>query len=1000
MLEMEENGKFITRLYQGDKFTANVVILPQTDHLPFNCGQDLRVSSFSPASDRCYPLVVLRTIATEGVLFKLQPAELSHPAESRELEMMHSLCLKEFKTAVMSLDVGTELHLVAMTSSREQWPCFWGFHTISGLYSSCLTMLNLRCLALVFDLDETLIVANTMRSFEDRIEALGSKIRAETDAQKLSGMSSELKRYIQDRTLLKQFVDDDHVWDNAAEKYVDAQREVVPPITEGALPLMRPVVRLQERNMVFTRINPNVRDTSVLVRLRPAWEDLRSYLTAKGRKRFEVFICTMSEKEYALEMWRLLDPEAQLISVRELIERVVCVKSGSKKSLTNVFSYGHCHPKMAMVIDDRLKVWEDRDQSHVHVVPPFAPYYAPQAETNSPLPILCVARNVACNVRGGFFRDFDEGLLKKMAEVDFTADVSTLPQPPVISNYLAEEEAPPYELANGNKEFPDGMTDAEVEKRLASVEGGGSGAIQFPNVPLESEGWKSTLQPPVQQVLPIQFPSPALLRPQPPYSETQHEDKQDFMRFSKDLTMLRPITSAPSHFFEPALQSSPVREEGEVPESELDPDTRRRLLILQHGQDTEHPRNPQENSMDSSFSLKGQLHLSIPSAAPAGGWLGAEEEMSPRQLSRSTSGIILEPESPSFGKQRSHGPSFFGGPDLVSIDGNSRDMRRNLPEEVYIGEERQRSDSIFLDHPYPENDGSTLLNTSNSRDFQVRSNSSANNTSPVTVLQEIAQKCKTRLEFRSLLNTSTTELQFSVEVLFGGEKVGEGIGRTKKEAQHKAADNSLRFMASQFILHPTQAIDILGHGRLMNSYSNEEPAPRWNTRDPRFFAGLAPSSADEDTPIASTSGQSKFLDFRHVQELNRAYSSVAALKDHCTMEGITVVFKDPSQGAPSSEVQSQGFSCQVEVAGQVMGKGSGRSWDEAKQQAAEEALRRLKSTAPPRGCQKRMNSPRSPPLQSNKRVRSGELTRGLQRLPPSPRKLSPRRYTKNGSSAP
>ena len=37
---------------------------------------------------------------------------------------------------------------------------------------------------------------------------------------------------------------------------------------------------------------------------------------------------------------------------------------------------------MAMVIDDRLKVWEDRDQSHVHVVPAFAPYYDPQAEVH------------------------------------------------------------------------------------------------------------------------------------------------------------------------------------------------------------------------------------------------------------------------------------------------------------------------------------------------------------------------------------------------------------------------------------------------------------------------------------------------------------------------------------------------------------------------------------------------------------------------------------------
>lgn len=38
---------------------------------------------------------------------------------------------------------------------------------------------------------------------------------------------------------------------------------------------------------------------------------------------------------------------------------------------------------MALVIDDRLKVWDDKDQPRVHVVPAFAPYYAPQAEVNA-----------------------------------------------------------------------------------------------------------------------------------------------------------------------------------------------------------------------------------------------------------------------------------------------------------------------------------------------------------------------------------------------------------------------------------------------------------------------------------------------------------------------------------------------------------------------------------------------------------------------------------------
>lgn len=56
---------------------------------------------------------------------------------------------------------------------------------------------------------------------------------------------------------------------------------------------------------------------------------------------------------------------------------------GLKKSLFNVFQDGNCHPKMSLVIDDRLKVWDEKDQPRVHVVPAFAPYYAPQAEVNT-----------------------------------------------------------------------------------------------------------------------------------------------------------------------------------------------------------------------------------------------------------------------------------------------------------------------------------------------------------------------------------------------------------------------------------------------------------------------------------------------------------------------------------------------------------------------------------------------------------------------------------------
>ncbi|CAD5197007.1 unnamed protein product, partial [Musa acuminata subsp. malaccensis] len=36
----------------------------------------------------------------------------------------------------------------------------------------------------------------------------------------------------------------------------------------------------------------------------------------------------MSERDYAFEMWRLLDLESSLINSLKLLDRMVCVKSG------------------------------------------------------------------------------------------------------------------------------------------------------------------------------------------------------------------------------------------------------------------------------------------------------------------------------------------------------------------------------------------------------------------------------------------------------------------------------------------------------------------------------------------------------------------------------------------------------------------------------------------------------------------------------------------------
>ncbi|KAM0929276.1 hypothetical protein ACQ4PT_001717 [Festuca glaucescens] len=486
-------GRVTMRMFHGDVSLGEAEVFPikpgPEGTLPFP-SNEIRISHLSPASERCPPLSILQTIAPFSVRCKLQAKTLPlNPS----LHRLYLTCFNEYKSAVVVVG-DEELHLVAMPSKVEKVPCFWCCSVRAGLYASSVGMLNLRCLAIVFDLDETLIVANTMRSFESRIENLSHRMDVEDDPGRVAGMSAEIKRYIEDRELLKEFIDTDTVTDNG--RIVGTQKEEVQPIGTQER-LLRPVIRLPERNAILTRINPEIRDTSVFVKLRPAWEDLRSYLTAKGRKRFEVYVCTMAERDYALEIWRLLDPEANLISLNNISERVVCVKAGSKKSLQHVFKNGGCHPKMAMVIDDRLQVWDEKDQPRVHVVPAYAPYYAPQAEMANAVPVLCVARNVACNIRGGFFRlvervitirsmhsddtiltalifffvlmkkrEFDENLLKKVFELLYENELLDLPYAPDVGDYLVCEDTNFVPTNKDPAPIPEGMSGAEVEKRL------------------------------------------------------------------------------------------------------------------------------------------------------------------------------------------------------------------------------------------------------------------------------------------------------------------------------------------------------------------------------------------------------------------------------------------------------------------------------------------------------------------------------------------------------
>ncbi|KAI5561247.1 hypothetical protein BDE02_16G102300 [Populus trichocarpa] len=718
---------FKSPVYHGEVCLGELDVIPVTEKGFLFPNNEIRIHHISQQSERCPPLSILQTISPFSVRCKL---ESSSPMEQSHLINLHASCFHEVKTAVVLIG-DEEIHLVAMPSKQKKFPCFWCFAVPVGLYDSCLRMLNMRCLSIVFDLDETLIVANTMKLFEDRIETLRGWIGREQDPMRVSGMIAEMKRYIDDRLLLKQYIENDVVMDNG--KMYKVQLEDVLRSSDGHERVVRPVIRLPEKNIVLTRINPEIRDTSVLVRLRPAWEDLRSYLTAKGRKRFEVYVCTMAERDYALEMWRLLDPEAHLIASKQLSDRVVCVKSGSKKSLLNVFQDGMCHPKMAMVIDDRLKVWEDMDQPRVHVVPAFTPYYAPQAETANAVPVLCVARNVACNVRGCFFKEFDEILIRRISEVFYEDEVKSLPPTPDVSNYMMTEDSGFVPNGNNIAPFSEGMSGIEAERRLHQSDGK-TVMESAPHSITNSAELRTEISQPNVAIIP-NVAGPTLS-----------------------------ATLLPSQ--KPSLLGAPVRRD---------------------------LRN--QNSGQPPLLSRIPAAIPLSSLQPQGGWL-VEEDTSRAQSNNRPSATAQELDSLKSDKLRglqnplAHGAS-ASAPAPSSLVSHSSELK---VEEAIAGNDMHKQ-------IVPAGEAGMSQNhvSSSSREFQAEAGKL--NLLPshlsIGVLQEIGRRCRSKVEFKSVVSTSK-DLQFSVEVLFTGEKIGVGMGKTRKDAQQQAAENALCSLAEKY----------------------------------------------------------------------------------------------------------------------------------------------------------------------------------------------------------
>lgn len=129
---------------------------------------------------------------------------------------------------------------------------------------------------------------------------------------------------------------------------------------------------------------------------------------------------------------------------------------------------------------------------------------------------------------------------------------------------------------------------------------------------------------------------------------------------------------------EHSTQCSPAREEGEVNDSELDPDTRRRLLILQHGQDI---RGPPPVPLGPPLEVSMPLAQSQP-LQPQERWLSLGENVKPRQVSETSREYPSQPQTTNSMKQSRW--SFFCGEEDIGFMDKISCRNRRRSKEVYI----------------------------------------------------------------------------------------------------------------------------------------------------------------------------------------------------------------------------------------------------------------------------------------------------------------------------
>jgi hypothetical protein len=350
------------------------------------------------------------------------------------------------------------LHIVATEINHEQksdgsqpdsTPVLWTFICPDGLHKRFSRMLDADVLGLVLDLDEALVQSATPDSIAQRLNSVNERLKQhETTPEEVRRLKNQRDWLTIDRQILEEFRQHHTVTFAPNRPPALAEHEPTDDLQ------YRNVVKVPQRSLrmdgiskVFTRFNHRDQNTSFIVHVRRFMNALRDSVVApsgpsKPTKdknaseppRFETYVCTAAQPDYAMEVTRVIDPTnpCKLFAGEHRSFRVVSI-THELKSLP-LATMSRVPPQLTVIVDDRTQVWDPHVRDHVLVVPDFQVYDNAEDDDSA---LWYVATELK-KIRKSFLDKLNVDHFYELRRLEHLETISSWPVPPSLSHEVHE----------------------------------------------------------------------------------------------------------------------------------------------------------------------------------------------------------------------------------------------------------------------------------------------------------------------------------------------------------------------------------------------------------------------------------------------------------------------------------------------------------------------------------------------------------------------------------